>query len=100
MRGIRWAGAARTDQLQWLLYLADRNPQAADDAADDIEEKVAHLPRRPLDHRPSRWRGLREMSLPRWSKIVVYQVTDEEIIVIAFLDPRQDLTALQLKPEE
>ena len=58
------------------------------------------LARRLSDGRPSRWPGLREISLTDWHKFVVYREDEDEVLIIAFYDMRQDLSTVSPMPEK
>lgn len=53
----------------------------------------------PFSYRPSRWKGLREASLLRWHKIIVFQVLQDEVVIVSFYDARQDLGRVFPLPE-
>lgn len=99
MRTVRWAFEARRQRLEWLTWLAEQNEEKAKEAFADTIKRTNDLAPRPFAYRASRWPGLRERSLTAWKKIAVYQVTDAEVIIIAFYDARQDLSQVQPQPE-
>ncbi|WP_367275212.1 hypothetical protein [uncultured Brevundimonas sp.] len=49
----------------------------------------------PFRYRPSRWRGLREASLLRWRKVIVFQILPDAVVIVSFYDARQDLAGVQ-----
>jgi plasmid stabilization system protein ParE len=99
VRGLEWSGAARRQFNDWVDFLADQDSRVAKVAADQVEARVGRLMERPFDCRQSRWPGFRELSVLRWRKIVVYDVTDAQIIIVAFYDSRQDLSVVSPKRE-
>lgn len=99
MRSVRWSLTAQRQRLEWLIYLADHNEEKAKEAFADTLVRSDQLARRPFAYRAARWPGLRERSLIRWKKIIVYQVTETEVIVAAFYDARQDLSRVHPNTE-
>jgi plasmid stabilization system protein ParE len=85
---------ARQQLADWIDYLLDQDGRVARVAAEQVEARVDRLVERPFDCRQSRWPGFRELSLLRWNKIVVYDVTDVEVLIVAFYDSRQDLSVV------
>jgi plasmid stabilization system protein ParE len=78
----------------WLGYLDQHSPRAAQRAHAQVSSAVADLSSQPLKGRAARWPGVRELVLPRSPKVIVYRITDTEIIIAALLDLRQNLAAL------
>jgi plasmid stabilization system protein ParE len=99
MRRIRWSDDAAIALEGYLDNLAEQNSSAAINARLVFLKRAQSLLSHPFKGRTSRWLGLRELSVPRWRKILVYQVTEAEIIVIAVYDARQDLAGLSPRPE-
>lgn len=71
MPALEWRLAARADLLAIVDYISDDNPDAAQRLKDDIEAKVAKLPRHPRLYRHGRVVGTREMVIRR-NYVVVY----------------------------
>ena len=65
----------------------------ANRAEAEIKRTLTRLAGAPHHGHRSRWPGLLEWSVSRWSKIIVYRETAGGIRIIAFYDARQDLTA-------
>lgn len=99
MRRVRWSKEARDAQRDWLDHLEQIDPRLTDRALAESEALSFRAGEGPFRFRPSRWRGLREASLIRWRKIVVFQVRDDEVLIISFYDARQNLTGVQPVPE-
>jgi len=93
---VTWSPAAETAYLRYLSHLVGLNPTAALRAEREISSAAANLVDFPLAHREARWEGLREQVLHRWKKLIVYRVEAERILIVAFLDARQDLSAIDL----
>lgn len=94
MSEVRWSRRATNEFLDYLAYLAALNPQARKVAEADISARVERLGRWPMIGHLSRWPTLRELSLSRWRKIVVYRVEPDWVYIVALLDARQDLSAV------
>ncbi|WP_428155602.1 hypothetical protein [Brevundimonas sp.] len=99
MRQVRWSKEARDAQRDWLDHLEGIDPRLTDRALSESEALSLRAGAGPFRFRPSRWRGLREASLVRWRKIIVFQVLGDEVLIISFYDARQDLTGVQPVPE-
>lgn len=85
---IRWDPEARADFLGQISYIAERNPNAADKLYEDIEESVEKAAVNPEMY--ARWRYADTCRIVvRSNYIVIYQVTDTEILVQAFDHARQ-----------
>ena len=95
MRKVVWTTRARGLQREWLEYLSDIDPDIAARALEESEAALDRLARRSLPGRSSRWRGLREWPLTDWHKIVVFELREEEVVVRAIFDMRQDLTRVR-----
>ena len=99
MRTAQWSINAQLQFLNWFSSFAEADERLADEAATLIRARADQLGRLPFTGRPSRWPGLREASLPRWRKLLVYQVKRTEVVVVAFYDTRQDLSVVSPRPE-
>ena len=99
MRRVRWSKEARDAQRAWLDHLEEIDPPLTDRALAESEALSLRTGARPFRFRPSRWRGLREASLVRWRKVIVFQVLADEVLIISFYDARQDLTGVHPVPE-
>lgn len=92
MRQVRWSREARDAQRAWLDHLETIDPRLTDRALAESEALSTSTGKRPYSFRASRWGGLREASLIRWHKIIVFQVTKDAVAIIAFYDARQNLS--------
>lgn len=99
MRRVRWSEEARSAQRLWLDALEQRDPRLTDRALAESEALSLRIGAHPFTYRPSRWRGLREASLLRWRKIIVFQVLPDEVVILSIYDTRQDLSRVQPTPE-
>jgi plasmid stabilization system protein ParE len=93
MRRVAWSESAHRQVSDYIDYLREVAPHVALRAAKEIFEEAERASVRPFGPRMSRrWPGLREISLHRWHKILVYRVEDERIVVAGVYDTRQDLS--------
>jgi plasmid stabilization system protein ParE len=99
MRLVRWSKEARDAQRDWLDYLESQDRRLTDRVLVESEALSLRIGNRPFAYRPSRWTGLREASLLRWHKVLVFQVLEAEVLILSLYDARQDLTRVQPKPE-
>lgn len=68
---LKWRQTARADLLEIIGYIADDNPDAAQELKDEIEAKVSALTRRPQMYKAGRVASTREMVV-RSNYVVVY----------------------------
>lgn len=94
MRRVRWSEEARSAQRDWLDHLEQQDSRLTDRALAESEALSLKVGARPFAYRASRWAGLREASLLRWHKIIVFQVLPDEVAVLSLYDARQDLDAV------
>ena len=96
---LRWSREARAALTAYLDDLHAAAPAVTRVAKNAIRQEARGLGRRPLKARESRWAGLREWSLPRWKKLLVLRVDPDEVVILAFLDARQDLSGIDPKDD-
>lgn len=89
MLPIVWADEARTQLLDIVHYVAERNPHAAAGLGRAIEESTWLLPEHPYLFRPGRMPGTREIVAHR-NYIVVYRVGLTCIEVLNVVHARQE----------
>ena len=94
---IFWSLRAARELESFLGYLALHAPLLVGEARRQTYAATESLAKFPHAHRAARWAGLREMVVPRWKKLIVYRVETDRVVIIAFLDARQDLDAVKLK---
>lgn len=86
---LEWRKQASDDLAALVDYIADDNPEAAQELKDEIEFKVAQLSEHPKLYKPSmRVKGLREMVV-RSNYIVLYRETVRRVEVVNVLHARQ-----------
>jgi toxin ParE1/3/4 len=79
---LEWRPQASADLLEIVAYIADDNPDAAQELKDEIEAKVDKLPDHPRLYKPStRVKGLRELMV-RSNYIVFYRESPELIEIV------------------
>lgn len=98
---VRWTDEAQAHLESWTDYLAGVDERLARRARDEAYAEVGKLERRFALYRASRrWPGTQEMLLDDWSKLVVYQVTAaQEVLILGLYDQRQDLSRVNPLPE-
>lgn len=86
---LEWRRQASDDLAGLVSYIADDNPEAAQELKDEIESKVSNLPEHPKLYKPSlRVKGMREMVV-RSNYIVLYRETAQLVEVVNVLHARQ-----------
>ena len=86
---LEWRRQASDDLAGLVEYIADDNPDAAQELKDEIESKAAQLPEHPKLYKPSpRVKGMREMVV-RSNYIVLYRETAQLVEVVNVLHARQ-----------
>ena len=88
MRELRWTKRARADLDEIVDYIAARNPTAAERIEQLIEDTADQLPHRPFIYRRGRIPDTRE-AVVHPNYIIVYRVSDKEILIGAVLHARQ-----------
>jgi addiction module RelE/StbE family toxin len=78
---LLWKKQARQDLLNIVKYIAQDNPDAAEELANDIETKAEKLREFPEMYKVGRKRGTRELVAHK-NYIVVYQVINSQIEVL------------------
>ena len=93
---LNWRETARADLLAIVEYIADDNPDAAQELKDEIEARVSALARFPQMYKPGRVAGTREMVV-RPNFIVVYAEDAKTVSVLRVLHASQQWP---LSPQE
>ncbi|MFI5012483.1 MAG: type II toxin-antitoxin system RelE/ParE family toxin [Hyphomicrobiales bacterium] len=99
MSKVRFTHRAREDFLEIWLYIAPRNPQAADRVYDRIEESCQLLRDHPQlgPARPEIAEGARALIIERW--IALYRLVEDGVQVVRIIDGVRDLTQIDWTPE-
>lgn len=96
---LEWRPQARADLLEIVAYIADDNPDAAQDLKDEIEVKADKLPDHPSLYKPSaRVNGLREL-IVRSNYIVLYRESPDLVEIANVIHARR-LWPPKSKPDE
>lgn len=85
-----WVASALEDMKSIALFISNWSPEKADEMLSEIEQRVASLSTFPLRYKPGRVSGTREMVVGKY--IVVYQVIEDEVIVLRVLHAAQNRT--------
>jgi len=97
---VEWVETALEDYADFLRWLDEHSPAAADRAETYVEKTLNDLSLRPYrGHRSLRWSGLLEWSATDLDKIIVYRILPVGIRVVAFLDTRRDLDVIELEQD-
>ena len=87
---IRWSETAIANLEQLHVYISDRNPDAAQAAAERIIAAVASLERFPYMGRVGRAPETRELVVPGTPFVIPYRATDDRVIILAVLRAEQN----------
>ncbi|HEX5415337.1 MAG TPA: type II toxin-antitoxin system RelE/ParE family toxin [Chloroflexota bacterium] len=82
---IVWAAPARRDLRGQVLYVAERNPDAAKRLQAAMRHAVEGLADFPNRGRPGRYEGTRELVITGYPYIVVYRVREESVRILRVL---------------
>lgn len=86
---LEWRPQARADLLEIVAYIAEDNPDAAQELTDEIEAKAEKLPDHPKLYKPStRVKGMREL-VARSNYIVLYRETPQLVEIVNVLHARR-----------
>lgn len=86
---LEWRQQAIDDLMEIVEYIAEDNPDAAQELKDEIEEKAAKLPDHPKLYKPSpRVKGMREL-VARSNYIVLYRESPELVEVVNVFHARR-----------
>lgn len=86
---FEWRQQALDDLIEMVAYIAEDNPDAAQELKDEIEAKAAKLPEHPKLYKPSqRVKGMRELVV-RSNYIVLYRETPALVEVVNVLHARR-----------
>ncbi len=98
MAKARFTASAEADLLDLWLYIAEDNPQAADNTVDSIYRSAQQLAGQPMmgRARPELAAGLR--SFPTQTPYILFHLPDDDggIIVVRVLHHARDIEAIGL----
>ena len=102
---LEWRPQARADLLEIVAYIADDNPDAAQELKDEIEAKAAKLPDHPKLYKASpRVKGMRELVV-RSDYVVLYRETPQLVEIVNVVHarrqwPRNMREMLEIQPKD
>lgn len=86
---LEWRPQASADLVEIVAYIADDNPDAAQELKDEIEAKADKLPDHPRLYKPSvRVNGLREL-IVRSNYVVLYRESPELVEIVSVVHARR-----------
>lgn len=86
---LEWRPQASADLLEIVAYIADDNPDAAQELKDEIEAKADKLPDDPRLYKPSvRVKGLREL-IVQSNYIVLHRESPQLVEVVNVIHARR-----------
>ena len=86
---VRWTTDAADDLERICDYIAESRPESARRVAQSVVERLGTLETFPHLGRPGRVQGTREVVFPPLPFVAVYEVRDEQIIVLRILHGAQ-----------
>jgi addiction module RelE/StbE family toxin len=86
---VRWTTDAADDLERICDYIAKSRPESARRVAQSVVEGIGTLETFPRLGRSGRVRGTRELTFPPLPFVAVYEVRDEEIVVLRILHGAQ-----------
>ena len=86
---VRWTTDAADDLERICDYIAESRPESARRVAQSVVERIATLETFPHLGRPGRVQGTREIAFPPLPLVGIYEVRDEQIIVLRILHGAQ-----------
>jgi plasmid stabilization system protein ParE len=90
---IEWSPNARRQYLERLSWLRIRDSKLAVRLAADVDKAVRTAAQFPLANRSARRDPTspeRMKSLPKWHKIILYQIEADRIVILTIRDTRQE----------
>ncbi|MES2861101.1 MAG: type II toxin-antitoxin system RelE/ParE family toxin [Pseudomonadota bacterium] len=99
MREVIWSPEAEDAQDAYIDWLVEYDEQTAKRIQAEIEAWTLLLSKRPLIGNAARWPGFRVHGDRDLDKLMIYEVFDDHIEIVAFRDMRQDNSKLRLRPK-
>jgi toxin ParE1/3/4 len=87
---LEWTPTSRKDVNDWVDWLHELNPKSARKAVIELYRRTEQLTGLPFLGRVGFLDGTRELSLPKWKKVIVYSVGATSIQIFSIRDTRQD----------
>jgi plasmid stabilization system protein ParE len=88
---VQWTLRAIQEAEEWINWLTLRNVKSAILASEELVRKTDRLAQFNELGPIGRLSGTRELSLPKWQRIVVYQILTNTMVILSVRDTRQDL---------
>jgi addiction module RelE/StbE family toxin len=86
---VRWTTDAADDLERIGDFIAQNRPEAARGAALSIVERIGTLKTFPHIGRPGRVHGTREIAFPPFPFIAIYEVREEQVVLLRILHGAQ-----------
>jgi addiction module RelE/StbE family toxin len=86
---VRWTTDAADDLERICDYIAESRPESARRVAQSVVERIGTLETFPHLGRSGRVQGTREIAFPPLPFVAIYEVRDEELIVLRILHGAQ-----------
>ena len=86
---VRWTTDAADDLERIFDYISESRPESARRVAQSVIERLGTLETFPHLGRPGRVQGTREVAFPPLPFVAIYEVRDEQIIVLRILHGAQ-----------
>lgn len=90
---VRWTTSARRELLSAYGFVRESRPRTAVALVRRIGESAERLGRHPLAGRVGRILGTHELPISRTPYIIVYEVTESELIIVRLLHAAQQWPA-------
>jgi addiction module RelE/StbE family toxin len=87
---LRWLTNALVSMHMAHRYIAVANPEAARRTIDSVERSIERITDFPLSGRIGSVPGTRELIVPGLPYLVVYLVTDSEVVILRVFHDKQD----------
>ena len=87
--GVRWTTDAADDLERICDYIAESRPESARRVAQSVVDRIGTLETFPHLGRPGRVQGTREIAFPPLPFVAIYEVDDDQIIVLRILHGAQ-----------
>lgn len=86
---VRWTTDAADDLERICDYIAEDRPESGRRVAQSVVERIGTLETFPHLGRPGRVHGTRELAFPPFPFVAIYEVREEQIIVLRILHGAQ-----------
>ena len=86
---VRWTTDAADDLERICDYIAESRPESARQVAKSVVERIGTLGTFPHLGRPGRVHGTREIAFPPLPFLAIYEVREEQIVVLRILHGAQ-----------